>query len=280
MNNPILSEQEREQERWRRLGERIGAARKSKALTLVQLANRAKLDEKTVRTAIDGGHVRLDSLHKICKALELDIEEEEDTVDIADDRFGAYNLEHYEEHVGHFYSYRRSFTYPTNILRSVFEITWSDDKGNEGFKFREVQKYHSKTSKKKIDFSQSGDVYISHKTGMIQLLTSNKGALRLITLTKLTDDVMSGIVLTQAEQRLFHQPSTSAIFLQKIADVLTEEDLSQSVGSLTPSDDGYDTASEILLEIERNIGVFALTPTGAKDNEVKNATFHSIKIAS
>lgn len=271
-----------ELERLKKLGERIGAARKAKSWTLIQLADRAKLDERTVRTVIDGGHVRPSSLTAICKALEISAEEEEETVDIADDKFGSYNLEHYEHYIGYFYAYRRSFTYPANILRSVYELAWCDDKGKEGLKFREIQQYQSHNSKRKIDFSQRGEVYISNATGMVQLLTSHKGALRLITLTKLRsdDNTMNGIVLTQAQKAFYHQPSTSAICFQKLPDEITEEDVVGNIGPIRPDDELYDIYHEFLLEIEKSIGIFAISNGRAGEEEPRSMPLPSIRIAS
>lgn len=254
-----------EQERLKRLGERIASARRNRSLTLVQLAERARLDERTVRTAITGEYVRPGSLKAICDALEIDVDEDDEKIYLADERFGSYLLDHYKEYVGHYYCYRRSFTFPLHILRSVYEIRWCADKDNEGLKFREIQKYDSINFRKKIDFSQDGDVYISNSTNMVHFITSNRGAIRLVTLTKMQCDdgtengTLSGIVLTQAKKSGYHQPSTSAIFFQKLENGKPEEELTINVGAITPEYEDYQYLNDVLIDIEKNVGIFAVT---------------------
>jgi len=199
-------------------------------------------------------------LHHICKAVEIDIyaDRRERAVNIAADEFGAYNLDHYDEYVGFFYAYRRSFSFIGSIIRSLYEFRWNEER--RCLAFREIQSYNSPELGRKVDYSQEGDVFISNSIGLIHLLTRNEGALRLITLTKMreADQVVRGIVLTQAEADFYYQPSVSPIFFKKIETLANAEELAQRVGPIRPTEPDYLPADQMLIEIEQRIGKFAL----------------------
>lgn len=261
-------------EKLKRIGKRIGDARDLKSLTLIQLANRANLDEKTVRTAISGHYVKPSSLTAICRALNIDLEEENLSAGIASEVLGGYNIEHYRDYLGCFIGYRRIFAQPELILRSIYRFSWQNDKGKQGLFFEEFQKYQPTASRRTIDYSQNGDIYISNNTGILQLLTVCKGALRLVSLTKMHgyEKIMCGIVLTQAQQSVFHRPSTSAIFLRKTSALHIDDSVLSDVGPIGSEHSDYTDANDMLVEVENNIGIFALTKDGPSQlyRSVKN----------
>src|SRR5262249_19835281 len=128
--------------------------------------------------------------------------------------------------------------------------------------FREMQRYGSPDLKCMIDFSQDGEVFISNTTGLIHLLTKAEGSLRLVTLTKLraSDRVIRGVVLTQAQGDFYYQPSVSPIYFQAAKPHVPLEELAQRIGPIQPGDPDYGYANATLNEIERKVGIFALTP--------------------
>jgi transcriptional regulator with XRE-family HTH domain len=252
-----LDETAREQ-----LGRRIDVARKKIGFTLVQLAERAGYDERTIRNVIKGRPTRPTTLRDICKVINISVEPEaaDKRIEIASEEHGAYTLNHVGDYVGLFYAWRRSFSFPKNIIRSLYQFTW--DAGRRCLVFREVQRYESPDLKCTIDFSQEGEVFISNRTGLIHLLTKAEGALRLITLTKLrsADGVIRGVVLTQAQGDFYFQPSVSPIYFQAADAGASIEDLAQRVGPIVPGDPDYAHISAALTDVERRIAIFALTP--------------------
>jgi transcriptional regulator with XRE-family HTH domain len=244
------------------LGRRIDGARKKIGFTLVQLAARAGYDERTIRNVIRGRPTRPATLRDICKVIgvSLDTREAAKRVEIADKEHGGYTLNHFQGYIGLFYAYRRSFSFPRNIVRSLYEFAWNGERGC--LVFRETQHYDSPNLKQTIDFSQDGEVFISNMTGLIHLLTKADGALRLVTLTKLrpADRVIRGVVLTQAQGEFYYQPSVSPIFLQAVDKQASLDELAQRAGPIQPGDPDYQRINAALTEIGRRVAIFALTP--------------------
>jgi hypothetical protein len=178
----------------------------------------------------------------------------------ANSEHGAYALHHYESYLGEFYAYRRSFTFPGTIIRSLYRITWSEER--ECLIFEEDQKYHSTRLQRDVDHSQSGEIYISNVTSLLHLLTKFEGALRLVTLARLDPEkrTMGGIVLTQAKEPFYYKPSVSPICLRKIDQ--PNEPLADGIRgapkTMTPNDPDYAEASQLLIEVEQTVAGFAL----------------------
>jgi transcriptional regulator with XRE-family HTH domain len=243
------------------LGRRIEGARRKIGFTLVQLAARAGYDERTIRNVIKGRPTRPATVRDICKVLGVAIDSPETkAVEIADREHGGYTRNHFENYTGMFYAYRRSFSFPRNIIRSLYEFSWNGERGC--LVFRETQHYDSPNLKQTIDFSQEGEVFISNMTGLIHLLTKAEGALRLVTLTKLraADRVIRGVVLTQAQGEFYYQPSVSPIFFQAADKQASLDELAQRAGPIQPGDPDYARIDAALTDIERRVGIFALTP--------------------
>ena len=85
------------------VGKRIAAALVDRNLSPEGLAARSGVDPKTIRSAIKGRRTRQSSLYKICKALEIDPDDEIKLGTIAGEKYGSYNLEHYKEYIGSFW---------------------------------------------------------------------------------------------------------------------------------------------------------------------------------
>ena len=107
--------------------------------------------------------------------------------------------------------------------------------------------------------SHAGGIYISPHTGMIHLLTTFQGALRLATLTKfrMGDTRLRGVILTQSDRDQFFQPATSAIYLEKLETRRKNSELEKLVGPFGPADPSFKPATEELTRIESNAVLFA-----------------------
>jgi transcriptional regulator with XRE-family HTH domain len=245
------------------LGRRIDQARRRLGLTLDQVGRLAGYDAGTISKAINGERVRSATLHDICKAVEIDAYENRAGTKIASAEYGGYNLEHYRDYVGWFYSYRRSFSFSGSIIRSIFEFRWSEER--KCLTFREIQKYKSPELGHEIDYSQEGDIFISNTNNLIHLLTKNEGALRLVTLTKMreADQVVRGIVLTQAPGKgdFYYQPSVSAIYFKKIDGSPKAEELVDRLGPIKSPEPDFLSADRMLIDIEQRLGRFAIAST-------------------
>ena len=201
------------------LGNVIRKKRESLGWTQEKLAEQAGYSDKVVRNVEHGIRSKAQTIRDVCKALKLpdDIYEISDNV-IADAKYGAYNLSHYVDYIGLYFGFRRGLTVQSNFLRTVYEILWSDK--NRCLEFIEDQKYTSSNGRI-IDFSQRGDIYISNEIGLLHLITSDRGAVRLITLSKLRrdDNTLEGVVLTQLRNANHYSPAVSPIYLQKAEDI-------------------------------------------------------------
>jgi hypothetical protein len=91
-----------------------------------------------------------------------------------------------------------------------------------------------------IDNSQSGHIHISQTTGLMHLVTSVEGAVRLITLTKMIggEEIMRGAVLTQIDRDAHYLPAFSPIVLTKVRSYEPKKHRAMS-GPLGEHDEGY-----------------------------------------
>jgi transcriptional regulator with XRE-family HTH domain len=235
------------------LGRKIEDTRRQKGWSRSLLANKAGYDERTVRNAVNGHRVKEQTIFDLCNALELQLddvwgESSFRTDEVAPATYGSYSKAAAKRYEGKYLAFRRGFSENPAILRSIYEIHWNEN--IPGLAFYENQNYTG-ARKQKIDNSQDGNVYISDFTGLVHLMTVAEGSVRLLTLTKLKNDIMEGSVLTQSERTMFYQPSVSAIRFQKIP----SEDEEQSImpGPLDPDSDEYQNVNEELLRIEKEI---------------------------
>jgi hypothetical protein len=244
------------------LGRLIDDERDRRGLTIKTLANKAGCSEKSVRNVIKGLHTRGKTISEICTVLDISLEDAKPIL-VSNEEHGGYTKDGYEDYIGNYYSYRRSFSFPRNIVRSHFSIQWNEH--NKCLCFDEDQRYNSVELEPTIDNSQSGEIFISNTIGLLHLVTKTKGAIRLITISKFrlndSDDfTMRGIVLTQAKKPLYYQPSTAAIIFEKIKENELTSDSKKGVFVLHPKEFGYDKYNKALTEIERHLVNFALTP--------------------
>jgi hypothetical protein len=198
--------------------------------------------------------VRDQTIVDICQALGIEPELSEPTdseIEVAESWYGSYAREPYKHYEGAYYAYRRSFTFPNVFVRSVYEITWHPE--DWIFVFREHQSYVA-SNKRRIDHSQTGEVYISQHTDLIHFVTVATGAVRTVTLRKMRDSIMRGCILTQSDRETFFQPCISGIFLEKIFGLdVSHLDDTTIVGPIGIGHEDYDRITEEIAIVERSV---------------------------
>lgn len=152
-------------------------------------------------------------------------------------RYGGYSREQVAPYLGSYIGIRRSVTYPSHFLGSLFDIYWDDEIG--AARFYEDNKF-TDTDGRERDYSQPGTLHVSAQIGVIHLLTSEQGALRLITLTRMQiDRVMYGAILTQVSEAGFYRPAKSTIFMRKF-DRDGDSEVNELRGPIRPGHKQYD----------------------------------------
>lgn len=147
-------------------------------------------------------------------------------------KVGGYTYKQIQPYIGRFLTVRRGTTIPENLLTTMVEIYWDDELG--GARFNETNKFTSSQGRE-LDYSQSGTVHQSPHIGVLHLLTSYEGALRLITLTRLQvmEPIMYGAILTQVPEAGNFVPSRATVHFRKL-DELSVDAVEAKVGVITP----------------------------------------------
>jgi DNA-binding Xre family transcriptional regulator len=257
-----------------KLGRQIDRARSKMRLTLTELADRAGYDERTVRNVIKGKKTRFGTIEDICNVLQISLGLSAQTVDVTDELHGGYTDKQFQDYIGPYFSYRRSFTSIGNLLRSLFVISWNSER--KCLTFSEHQRYVSSDNQSLQDYSQHGDIFVSNTIGLFHLVTIAEGAVRLITITKLSaDGTMKGIVLTQMDSGFFWQPCVSPILLVKADASLSMNEMQKCVGPLIPADREYERHLKSLAAIEEKVGVIC-TRAGVAESQLIRATSKTV----
>jgi transcriptional regulator with XRE-family HTH domain len=248
------------------LGQAIRKQRETLEWTQQQLADKAGYSDKIIRNMEHGQRTKLQTVRDVCKALGLpeNIYEVSASI-IADRKYGSYNLDHYAEYIGIYFAFRRSLTTNMNFLRTVFEIAWSKPK--RCLEFIEEHRYTANNGRI-VDFTQRGDIYINNEIGLLHLVTSEEGAIRLITLSKLRrdDHTLEGVVLTQLRNMHHYSPAVSPIYLQKAESVINRSEVASLAGPIAPTHELYPTVAAYIDEVEREVAYFP--PTSSLDAKV------------
>ena len=250
-------------------------------LTREALAERAACKERTLGNLLAGQPVRDQTVAKVARVLGIDLEDligppaamschamtrsggnghaSPGLDGRAGEEYGGYLLAAYEAYVGTYVAVRRALSERNELVRSIYEIDWDDELAR--LRFFEVQRFRGAAGRA-VSSSHAGGVHISPHTGLVQLLTTFQGALRLVTLTKfrMGDDKLRGVILTQRDRDVFYQPAVSPIYLEKLAGKRRNSELEKLVGPFGPSDAGFAAAVAELDGIERSTVLFARAP--------------------
>jgi len=235
-------------------------------LTREALAARAGVKERTLGNLLAGQSVRDTTVAKVARTLSIELDhllagavrqvdppaEDEASADArADETYGGYMLAAYEGYLGAYVAFRRAFSDKRELYRSVFEIDW--DERLSRLRFLELQRFRGRDNRS-VSMSHGGGVYISPHTGLIQLLTTFQGALRLVTLSRfqMGDNRLRGLILTQSDRDRFFEPAVSAIFLEKLDGKRPLADLERLVGHIGTGEPAFPNADEELRGIERS----------------------------
>jgi len=239
---------------WPARRKKVASALEVKGWTRKELARAANVAPKTVSNFLSGDHCSWSTFKSLCKALDVStaVDEVKPAHEVAKPELGGYTREAYADYLGGYFAYRRSFISRDRILRSLYTLEWSKDVG--GLEFKEYQQYKSRG--KSVDHSQNGPVHISPKYNLIHLVTSTKGAVRLVTLIK-NEDLFRGAILTQSDQEQFYQPSISPIYLEKIPGFNPTDPRLDMVGPIDRTHEDFGPIAEVLEEIERKTILFA-----------------------
>jgi transcriptional regulator with XRE-family HTH domain len=231
-------------------------------LTREALAERADVKERTLGNFLAGQSVRDATIAKIVGALSIALDDVlldgapngatamlGDAHARADETYGGYLLSAYETYLGTYVAFRRAFNDRPDLYRSIFEIDWDDSLCR--LRFLELQRFRGRDNRS-VSMNHGGGIYISPHTGLIQLLTTFQGALRLVTLSRfgLGDIRLRGLILTQRDRDRFFEPAVSPIFLEKLDGKRPLADLERLVGPVTPDDPAFSQADAELRDIE------------------------------
>ncbi len=154
-------------------------------------------------------------------------------------KIGGYTKQQIEPYIGRYLTIRQGTTIPENLLTTLVEIYW--DTKLSGARFNEINKFVSSQGKK-LDYSQSGTVHQSSQIGVLHLLTSFEGALRLVTLSRLQvlEPVMYGAILTQVPESGNFVPTKATVHFRKIGDGQADL-IDGGVGVITPEHPKFKT---------------------------------------
>ncbi len=245
-----------------------------RGLTRTALAEIAGCKERTLGNLLSGQPVRDATVAGIARGLAIDLDtllgapagngaaSDDKLQGRADESYGGYLLSAYEDYLGPYLAYRRVFSRRSALYRSVYELDWDDDLSR--LRFLELQGSPNGRGAN-ASTQHAGGVYISPHTGMLQLLTTFQGALRLVTLNRFQrgGDKLRGVILTQSDRDRFYQPAVSAIFLHKLKGRQRLSELERRIGTIEADHADFGTAMAEIEEIERS-AIFLAGPVGEK----------------
>lgn len=227
-------------------------------LTRDALAAKAEVKERTLGNLLAGQAVRDLTVAKVARVLAIELDEVLGGGDVvpggaqrASESYGGYMLSAYEGYLGTYIAYRRVFSAKRQLYRSVYDIDW--DEALSRLRFLELQRFRGRDNRT-VASSHGGGIYISPHTGLLQLLTTFQGALRLVTLTRfrLGDNRLRGLMLTQSDRDRFFEPAVSAILLEKLDGKQRLSELERLVGTIGPEDAAFAAAEDELAAFEQS----------------------------
>lgn len=182
-----------------------------------------------------------------------------DTSNIAEMSYGQYPRSAYEEYIGNYLFYRRSFDDTANLVVSSFRVFWDDEKGCLGFGEKQ---YNATDHGRVYRYSFTGQIHIASGVGVMSFLTFGKGVVRTISTSLMRDNLshtMVGVLLALKEiSGIGFHPITSPIVLQKLASDIGDEEIRDRVGVYPDYDENILPIIPFMQEAESRC--FALSP--------------------
>ncbi len=196
----------------------IRTAMIEKKMTQAELADAADCHEKTIQNLLSGRAVRDQTLFDVCMVLGLDFERVRSSwlrdgrdglaegggeAPVAPVHMGAYTRAAVDHYVGSYLTLRPSFSVPDGVMAYRTDISW--DERSPSLAFEELDR-PDKT------YANRGRLHISAASAFVHLISSNKGATRMVVVSR--PDAMGhmrGLITTMHKQRAHFLPVSAPI---------------------------------------------------------------------
>lgn len=230
----------------------LDAFKKRISLTKVSLANDAKVDEKSVRSVLNGDSASFDAYDAVCLKLDLDITKilqglESEPLDRAPQALGGYSREFCSHYAGDYITIRPNYKDTTRVKAYLTNIDW-----NQGcLRFEERGRQDEK-------FAQKGEIYMPPNSSCLYLVTITQGWVRTVLTSQLMPAMteMRGLILSQFN---IAGPAFGPV-CAPIAYIKTEKPDEAALGEFGPTDANYDVYYRILQDAVRDSYALAAFP--------------------
>ena len=224
----------------RLIADRVREELARRRMSRLKLADSARISLSTLEKALSGGRpFTLGTLLRIEAALGVSLRPvaaapPPPAPGLAPESLGAYSRPAVRRLEGSYVTLRPSFSAPGDIFAYRTEIAW--DMAASCLVFAE-------SARADADFTQRGQVSISHESGHIYLITSEEGQFRLVLLSRPTrGGVLFGLLTTLHAGRGAQLTPASSIIAYVPADRLPD----LPMGRLSPGDPAFDGAQAFL----------------------------------
>ncbi len=191
----------------------IRTAMIEKKMTQAELADAADCHEKTIQNLLSGRTVRDQTLFDVCMVLGLDFERIRNSwlrddrqglieagveVHVAPVQLGAYTRAAVDHYIGSYLTLRPSFSVPTGVMAYRTDIFW--DERSPSLAFEEKDRPDK-------PYANCGRLHISAASTHIHLISSNKGAVRMVVVSRPdATGHMRGLITTMHKQKAHFLP--------------------------------------------------------------------------
>jgi hypothetical protein len=168
--------------------------------------------------------------------------------DVAELNYGGYARDDVKHLEGRYICFRPAFACPGAISAYLMDVRW--DHGASCLMFEEKERADA-------GHAQRGRVYIPDKWELMSFVTVERGALRLVTVSRPKErDAARGLIMTLSSHEGAHTPASAPIVLRR-ADKITQ------LGFIRPGAEGYEEYRRELEAVEPASGFFASAPPPA-----------------
>ena len=196
----------------------IRTAMIEKKMTQAELADAADCHEKTIQNLLSGRTVRDQTLFDVCMVLGLDFERVRSSwlrddrnelveggleAQIAPVHMGAYARAAVDHYIGSYLTVRPSFSLPDGVMAYRTDISW--DERSPSLAFEELDRPDK-------PYANRGRLHISAASTYVHLISSNKGATRMVVVSRPdATGHMRGLITTMHKQRAHFLPVSAPI---------------------------------------------------------------------